>query len=69
MTNPLKTSSLPGYVTMSNLVLLRPRVHAYIGESPQLESAEGPAPYDGGVADPLDIHPSPHMLPCRIWSF
>ena len=26
-----------------------------------MESDEGPAPYGSGVADPLEIHPSPHV--------
>ena len=35
----------------------------------KLGSAQAPSPCGTGDGDRLEIHPSPHVLSCRFWSF
>jgi len=36
--------------------------------NPKIGNAGAPLPCGGGVADLLEIRPSPYVLSCRIWS-
>ena len=43
--------------------------HVKLGGTPKIGKCFGSAPCRRGIADPFVIHPPPHVLSCRIWSF
>jgi len=50
---------------MPNFVALGQTMWAYV-EDPKKFGMLKPAPWNIGMADPT--RPSPHVLPCQIWS-